>query len=80
MNHRHAGIPDPTPELVDDCAREGYKVFAELVIDAPRWHERSDKIQDAWRSVARSMYGVIAVAGGAQEIKLSGRARKKGDK
>lgn len=67
INHKSAKIPPPTTDLIGRMAAAGYVRTIEM-----SGREQSTAfvclpgdVRDAWMAVAKSMYAVVAVTGGA---------------
>jgi len=68
--HHNAHLPGPSNSLIRTSAKASYLAFATNMqvrygAEFTDWHDLKDGYQDVWEQVARSVYAVIAIEGGA---------------
>jgi hypothetical protein len=73
IDHTRAMIPPPSQALLIRMAGEGYKVASEVSgrESTTPFGSLPAEVVDTWVTIAKTMYGVIAVEGGAGRIKLA---------
>lgn len=67
INHAKAKLPPPNYELFGRMAAAGYMQTCEFSgrEESTAFMHIPSEVQDHWRSIARAMYAVVAVTGGA---------------
>ena len=68
--HHNAHLPGPSRSLIRTAGKAAYLAFATNMqvrygAEFTDWKDLKDGYQDLWDQVARSVYAVIAIEGGA---------------
>ena len=71
VNHEEAMLPGPSRALISACAKAGYIAMASGLFlrynsDYTEWEDLKPPYKEIWEQVAKSMYAVIAIQGGAK--------------
>jgi hypothetical protein len=83
--HHNAHLPGPSNSLIRTSAKASYLAFATNMqvrfdADFTDWKDLKDGYQDVWEQVARSVYAVIAIEGGAIIEPIKGLPKDGGPK
>lgn len=70
VNHDDAVLPGPSRALISACAKAGYiamasNLFLRYNTEYTEWDDLKPPYREVWEQVARSIYAVIAIQGGA---------------
>ena len=84
VNHDDAILPGPSQALLHACAKAGYiamasSLFLRYNTEYTEWDDLKPPYKEIWEQVARSIYAVIAIQGGAtvEEIPNIGKDDEK---
>ena len=70
IRHTEADLPGPSDALMKSCAKAGYLAMAgnmnvRFDVEFTDWDDLVRSYKEVWEYVARSMYAIIAIEGGA---------------
>ncbi|QDP54704.1 MAG: hypothetical protein Tp1124DCM412911_40 [Prokaryotic dsDNA virus sp.] len=70
VDHTEARMPAPSQALIKACAKAGYLAMATSMdtafdYDFTDWDDLKRSYREVWEQVARALYAVIAIQGGA---------------
>ena len=83
--HHNAHLPGPSNSLIRTSGKAAYLAFATNMqvrygAEFTDWKDLKDGYQDIWEQVARSVYAVIAIEGGAIIEPIKGLPKDGGPK